>query len=183
MSGDVIDLNPVSRITIGTVGAPGQRVFLLQAQQERSPLTLKIEKEQARVLATSLDEFLDEINDKYPRPYASFDRPLGSDLLLHDPIEPEFVVGQIGLGYDEGDDMIVLVVQEIQAEEQFTKPRTARFWATRGQMQALSDHTLNIVNQGRPICPLCNGPKSETGQFCPRSNGHETLGNMPCQTV
>jgi len=182
MANDVIDFNPVSRITVGTVGPPGKRVFLLQAQQSASTITLKIEKEQAKVLAASLEEFLEEIDNKYPNSHSKFDRPLSSDLMLHEPIDPEFVIGQIGLGYDEEDDMVVLVVQELQTDE-FEESRTARFWATRGQMLAFSDHTLMVVKQGRPICPLCNSPKNPTGQFCPRSNGHESKGNDPCPTI
>jgi hypothetical protein len=31
MAGEVIEMHPVSRITIDAIGQPGQRVFLLQA--------------------------------------------------------------------------------------------------------------------------------------------------------
>lgn len=180
MAGDVLDFNPISRITIGTVGPPGKRIFLLQAGHSPSSITLKLEKEQARILASSVLEFLDEINNKYSQP-TERDTPLSSDLMLQEPLEPEFVIGQIGLGYDEDQDMIVLVVQELQTDE-LHQPTTVRFWATRGQMRALSDHTLGVVDQGRPICPLCNTPIDPSGQFCPRSNGHESPGSSPCPT-
>jgi uncharacterized repeat protein (TIGR03847 family) len=87
-------------------------------------------------------------------------------------MEPDFVVGQIGLGYDQEQDAIVLVVQEIQLENE--EPSTARFWATRTQMKALSNHTIEVVDQGRPLCPLCEQPIDPDGHFCPKSNGHET---------
>ncbi|MEM7345288.1 MAG: DUF3090 family protein, partial [Chloroflexota bacterium] len=119
-----MDLNPVSRITVGTVGPPGQRMFLLQASQGTTVLTIKLEKEQVRVLATSLDELLEELDEKYPRSYSRIDRPLSSDLMLQEPLEPAFVVGQIGLGYDQNEDMVVLVVQEIQLED-YEEPDTA----------------------------------------------------------
>ena len=51
MAGRIIEMHPVSRITIDAVGPPGQRVFLLQASQGIETVTLKLEKEQARVLA------------------------------------------------------------------------------------------------------------------------------------
>src|SRR5262245_37228952 len=92
------DFNPVSRITIGAVGTPGQRIFLLQASQSNSIITLKLEKEQARILAASTSELLEELDEKYPRSYSKFDEPLSSDLMLKEPVEPEFVIGQIGLG-------------------------------------------------------------------------------------
>ncbi|MCB0163541.1 MAG: DUF3090 family protein, partial [Anaerolineae bacterium] len=163
-----------NRITIGAVGEPGQRMFLLQASQTSSNVTLKIEKEQARVLAVSTTELLDELDEKYPRSFSKVDRPLTSDLMLREPMEPEFVVGQIGLGYDQDQDMVVLVVQEIQVDTD-EDVATVRFWATRSQMKALSEHTLEVVNQGRPICPLCESPIDPDGHFCPKSNGFERV--------
>lgn len=174
MSRKLTDLNPVSRITVGAVGPPGQRVFLLQASQGTTTITLKLEKEQARVLATSTLELLEELSQKYPRPYSKLDEPLSSDLMIQEPMEPEFAVGQIGLGYDQEQDAIVLVVQEIQLEER-EELSTVRFWATRAQMKALSEHTMQVVEQGRPICPLCDQPINPDGHFCPKSNGHEKV--------
>ncbi len=172
MAGELVDFNPVSRITIGSVGPPGQRIFLLQANQGNSMITLKLEKEQAVVLASSTIELLEELDEKYPRSKSKFEKPLSSDLILREPMEPTFVIGQIGLGYDKENDLVVLVVQEVQFEG-LEKPATARFWASRPQMQALGDHTLEVASQGRPICPLCDSPMDPEGHFCPRSNGHE----------
>ncbi|MCB0195088.1 MAG: DUF3090 family protein [Anaerolineae bacterium] len=175
MARNLTDFNPVSRITIGAVGDPGQRVFLLQASQSGSSMTLKIEKEQARVLAVSTTELLEELDEKYPRSFSKIDRPLTTDLILKEPFDPDFIVGQIGLGYDQDQDMVVLVVQEMQVDADEDEIATARFWATRSQMQALSEHTLEIVNQGRPICPLCDSPIDPEGHFCPKSNGFERV--------
>ena len=44
MAGQIIEMHPVSRITIEVIGPPGQRVFLLQASQGTETLTLKLEK-------------------------------------------------------------------------------------------------------------------------------------------
>jgi uncharacterized repeat protein (TIGR03847 family) len=149
-------------------------MFLLQASQGSSMITLKLEKEQARALAASITELLEDLDEKYPRAQSKLDEPLSSDLMLQEPMEPTFVVGQIGLGYERGQDMVVLVVQEIQTDEQ-QDLATARFWASRPQMEALSDHTLEVVEQGRPICPLCNSPMDPEGHFCPKSNGHDKV--------
>ena len=174
MSKKLTDYNPVSRITVGAVGQPGQRIFLLQASQGTSTTTLKLEKEQARVLATSTIELLEELDEKYPRSYNKLDEPLSSDLMIQEPMEPDFVIGQIGLGYDQENDAIVIVVQEIQLEGS-DDPSTARFWASRAQMKALSEHTLEVVDQGRPLCPLCEQPIDPDGHFCPKTNGHERV--------
>jgi len=175
MAGEVIELHPVSRITIDAMGPPGQRVFLFQASQGTQTVTLKIEKEQAQVLAHSIDQLLEELAERFPRQISKMEEPLASELMLREPIEPLFAIGQMGLGYDETEDALVLVVQELTTEEEAPGARIARFWATRGQMRAISRHTLDVVAKGRPICPLCSRPMDPEGHFCPKSNGHERV--------
>jgi len=172
MAGEVYEMHPVSRITIEALGPAGERVFLLQASQGAETITLKMEKEQAQVLAHSIDQLLEELAGRFPRPISKMEEPLASELMLREPIEPLFAIGQMGLGYDESEDALVLVVQELTQEEELPNARIARFWATRGQMQAISRHTLEVVSMGRPICPLCSRPIDPDGHFCPKSNGH-----------
>ncbi|MFQ5613862.1 MAG: DUF3090 family protein [Anaerolineae bacterium] len=172
MPGQHFELKVVSRITIGTVGPPGQRIFLLQASEGSRMVTLKLEKEQTILLAQRLQELLDNLEEQYPRPGSKFDQPLSSDLMLQEPMEPEFVIGQMGIGYDESQDKVVLIAQELLLDEN-QDPSTVRLWTTRAQMAALSRHALEVTEQGRPICPLCERPMDPDGHFCPRSNGHE----------
>lgn len=176
MAGQIFEMHPVSRITIETVGPPGQRVFLLQASHGTETITMKLEKEQAQVLAHSIDQLLEELSERFPRPISTMDEPLASELMLREPLEPLFAIGQMGLGYDESEDAVVLVVQELTTEEEESgDARIARFWATRGQMQAISRHALEVVAMGRPICPLCSRPIDADGHFCPKSNGHDRV--------
>ena len=175
MAGEVIEMHPVSRITIDAIGQPGQRVFLLQAGQGSQIVTLKLEKEQAQVLAHSIDQLLEEVSERFPRQISKMEEPLASELMLREPVEPLFAVGQMGLGYDEAEDALVLVVQELTTEEEADTARIARFWASRGQMQAISRHALDVVASGRPICPLCNRPMDPEGHFCPKRNGHDRV--------
>lgn len=172
---NVIEMNPVSRITIDALGPPGERVFLLQASQGSNIITLKLEKEQAQVLAQSLEQLLEEVDTRFPRGISKMEEPLSSELMLQEPLEPAFAVGQMGLGYDETEDAVVLVTQELTPEEESPNAAIARFWATRGQMKALSHHTQEVVSRGRPTCPLCGRPIDPDGHFCPKSNGHERV--------
>jgi len=173
MSPQHIELHNVNRITISTVGEPGDRLFLMQAADAVETVTLKMEKEQARVLAQKSLEILESISKEY----ADADLPpietppLPAAAQLQPPSEPLFAVGQIGIGYDPQTDRVVLAVQELVLEETET-PSTAQFWITRGQLLALSRHTLEVVEQGRPTCPLCGQPIDADGHFCPPSNGH-----------
>jgi len=166
----VYDLNPVTHITIGTVGPPGRRVFYLQASQGPTLDTLKIEKEQAYHLAAALDRLLQELVQRYPDLFEG--ESIYHDIRLQPPLEPEFVVGQMGLGYDEDRNLLILVAYQLPPDpEEPEDVAIARFWATPGQMQALSESAKEAVAAGRPICPLCKEPIDPDGHFCPGGNG------------
>lgn len=111
MSNQEIELNPVEFITIGTVGPKGQRVFHLQAGSESDVVTLTIEKEQARALSDAIVELLEDLSKRFPEKTPSTARASSMD--LRDPVESRFRVAQMGLGYDEERDMIILVASEL----------------------------------------------------------------------
>ncbi len=167
-----IDLNPVSAITADAIGPPGQRVFYLQARHGTTTITVETEKEQVRALALGIHQFLEELTQRFPDRQDLDDIDV-RDLNLTPPMEPEFRVGQMGLGYDSDSDLVVIVAQSLQAEEEPEEDAVvARFWITRGQAKAMADHALEAVSQGRPICPLCGRPINVEGHFCPKRNGH-----------
>jgi uncharacterized repeat protein (TIGR03847 family) len=145
-------------------------VFHLQASQGNRLLTLTIEKEQAAALAESITSMLEEIHKQHER---TTNAPRGTlDLELHEPILPAFRVGQMGLGYDSDNDLIVLVLNELLPEGASEEPRVARLAATRERMMALADHAMVVVTSGRPMCGNCGRPIDPDGHFCPNSNGH-----------
>jgi uncharacterized repeat protein (TIGR03847 family) len=171
MSPEIYDLNPVMYITADAIGPPGQRVFYLQAGQADTLVTLVLEKEQVQALAISVEQMLEELEKRNPQSVGEMELVSQYDLVLREPIEPLFRVGQMGLGYDEDTDMLIVVAQELTEEED--EMSVARFWASRAQMKALSEHSLRVVEAGRPVCPLCNKPMDVDGHFCPRENGHQ----------
>jgi uncharacterized repeat protein (TIGR03847 family) len=80
---------------------------------------------------------------------------------LREPIEPMFRVAQMGLGYDEDRDLVVLVAQELltvgdDEDPVEVEPGVVRLWCSREQMAALSAHALQTVQAGRPD-PKLNG--------------------------
>ena len=166
-----IELNPASHLTIGTVGSPGQRVFYLQGSQGTHTISLILEKEQARMLAGSFESLLVELETRHPLDTREAQsEPVLRDMRLREPIEEFFRIGNMGLGYNEETDQIVLVAYELVDEDE--EPNVVSFWTSRAQIQALIKHTLEVISAGRPICGNCGGPIDPTGHFCPQRNGH-----------
>jgi uncharacterized repeat protein (TIGR03847 family) len=157
MANQEIELNPVDFITIGTIGPKGQRIFHLQGGRDKQLISLIIEKEQAWALSEAIREMLEDLDKrKPPAPGESDEANLeGVDMDLREPIEPVFRVAQMGLGYDEDQDMIVLVAQELlpttedEAETSLEQPSVVRMWCNRQQMRNLSVHTMLVVRAGR----------------------------------
>jgi uncharacterized repeat protein (TIGR03847 family) len=157
------DLERPDHFTAGTVGPPGQRVFYLQAREGRTLVTLKSEKEQVRALGEYLASLLDRIAD------AGDPRPMS--LALLEPIREAWAVGTIGVGHDETERRVVVVVTGAVEEEGEEAP-SARFVLTRAQAAAFVDRAKELMRAGRPICPMCSAAIDPGGHACPRSNGH-----------
>ena len=156
-----LDLGDLDRFTVGTEGPIGRRVFLVQCRSGTTLLTLKAEKQQVSVLAEYLGRVL-----------ADLERPeeLPEDLALEEPTEPHWVIGTLGVTYDEGIDRVVLVAEELVAEDE--EGDVARFSVTRAQAAAFAIRATSLVEAGRPPCPLCGLPIDPSGHRCPRTNGH-----------
>lgn len=161
MSGSY-DLFDVDKLTVGAVGEPGHRLFLLQARHAGRVVTLKLEKAQVAALAQYLANLLEDL----PRP-----AELPEDLELEEPAEPEWVVGTLGISYDATLDRLLLVAGEAVADEE-EGGAEARFAVTREQVAALAIRGTRLVEAGRPPCPLCGYPLDASGHACPRTNGH-----------
>jgi uncharacterized repeat protein (TIGR03847 family) len=169
-----LDLNPVTHITTGAIGPPGQRVFYLQARAGGELVTLIVEKVQVQSLAVGLEQFLVELARQFPdlaETSAAYDV---SAMELEQPVDPLFRVGQIGLGYDQSTDRIVVVARELTPEgSEPEQASVARLWCTRDQLRAMCQWGLDVASRGRPICGNCGEPMDPEGHFCPKSNGHK----------
>lgn len=158
------DLESVDHLTTGTVGPPGERVFFLQARAGQLVVSLQLEKTQVAALVRYLEAMLADLP------------PLGelpTDMSLLEPVVPEWVVGPIGVTYDEEADRVLLVVEELVDEDE--EGAHARIAATREQVAALAIHGAKVVAAGRPPCPLCGQPLDPRGHMCARLNGHRRL--------
>jgi len=149
------------RLCVGTVGAVGSRLFLLQVRGGETLLTLKMEKLQVAAMAETLAQV---VKDQQ--------RPghLPEDQALEEPTDPAWAVGTIGVSFDEAEDRVVLVIEELVAEGEVGA--IARVSVTREQAAAFSIQATRLVEAGRPPCPLCGSPLDPSGHECPRTNGH-----------
>ncbi|MCW5876002.1 MAG: DUF3090 domain-containing protein [Anaerolineales bacterium] len=178
-----IELRPVDHITTDAIGAPGERVFYIQAWKDDRTVSLICEKTQIQSLAVGVEQFLAEINTKYADladASADYDE---DQMHIHPPVEPLFRVGQLGLGYDPEGDLVALELREqpeAQDPDQGQGPDRGpgdlglvRFWCSRPQIRAMSNWGIEVASRGRPVCPQCGQPMDPAGHFCARKNGHK----------
>lgn len=169
-----LDLRPVTHITTDAIGQPGKRVFYIQGWQSERTITIIVEKIQIQSLAVGLEQFLAEIQEKFPDlPEASADYE-EENMRIHPPVDPLFRVGELGLGYDNDSDLAVLITRELLAEGQDPEEASVvRFWCTRSQLRAMCHWGMEVASHGRPLCPQCGQPMDPEGHFCPKKNGHQ----------
>ena len=156
------DLPSPDVFTAGTVGDPGQRIFYFQARDGDTLVTLRCEKQQVAALAEYFDGLL---NDLEPTPYGI----AAGDLRLTEPFEEGWTVGPIGVAYDEPDDRIVVVLEELMEEED-EEGASVKVRLTRAQVSAFVGHARVLVAAGRPPCRFCGLPLDPDGHMCPRMN-------------
>lgn len=158
------DLPSADAVTIGTVGEPGSRVFLLQARLGPEKVTLKIEKGHAAALAEAVGEILKDLPPQTPV----------DDPGLQKPFEPDWAVGSMAFAaFDEATGHVTLIAQELALEDD-ADTATAAIGLSPAQLAMLATRALELVAGGRPTCELCGFPIDPTGHSCPKTNGHLT---------
>lgn len=176
--------DPPERFVAGTVGAPGDRAFYLQAREGTRVTSVLLEKGQVGELATQLDELLDrvvrvsagETTVPATAPEAMTDtRPLEL------PIASEFRVGAIALGWDSDDERVLIEAHAMSEDGSLPPgigdegsedgPDALVVRITGAMARAFAARSSALVAAGRPPCPLCGNPLDPEGHICPRHNG------------
>ncbi|HUE68196.1 MAG TPA: DUF3090 family protein [Candidatus Acidoferrum sp.] len=165
----IYELDPVDRIAVAAVGEPGQRRFFLLATGSGRTLTLSCEKSQIQALVARLHQMLEaqQIEAAESSVAAGATDPPG---------EPEWQIGEMGLGYHEARRMFVLVasqaaVGESTEETEASDAPSVRFWLSPDQVVAFSVQAESVLSAGRPLCPRCGLPMDPAGHPCPVMNG------------
>jgi uncharacterized repeat protein (TIGR03847 family) len=202
MTRQIFDFDEPDRFVAGTVGEPGQRAFFLQARQGRRVTSVLLEKSQVAILAERVDELLDTILRR-SQGEASIPAVAPHDLAdrgpLESPVEEEFRVGTLGLGWDPERDRVVIEAyatpietdepgddalptplaseeddgdDDDDASEVDPDADVMRVLLTGALARAFAARATSLVAAGRPLCPFCNEPLDPEGHLCVRMNGY-----------
>jgi uncharacterized repeat protein (TIGR03847 family) len=192
VSRQVFLYDPPDRFIAGTVGLPGRRTFYLQASASGRTTSVALEKAQVEALAERIDELLDEVvrrsGGNAPVP-AVAPSEIDDKEPLETPVEEEFRVGTMALAWDGDGERMVVEAQAIveleadsdedlaDAEERLLQddengPPMLRVRLDGAMARAFAKRAMEVVNAGRPPCPLCSLPLDPEGHVCPRQNGY-----------
>jgi uncharacterized repeat protein (TIGR03847 family) len=164
-----IDLDPVDGIGVGTTGPPGRRQFFLRASGGPETLVLSCEKFHIQGLVVRMRQLL-EAQGLGPPPEEL--QPPGAE-----PGDPDWTIGELGLGYHENRKLFVIVARQAarSEDEDPSTLATARFWATAEQVLAFTRQAERVLSAGRPTCSHCGLPIDPSGHPCPAGNGSRPI--------
>ena len=167
------------RVVIGTVGVPGARTFYLQVRTGKQIVSIALEKQQSALLAEKIDEILDQLITVEGN---RFSVPTGTpiELVDNDPLEPveeQFRTGAMSLGWDPATAQVVIEaypITDIEADDNGESldqdgdevPEMLLVRMPVGTARAFAKRTREVVDAGRPICPLCGYPVDAGGHVC-----------------
>ena len=169
------------RFVAGTVGEPGDRSFYLQAIEDSRTISVLLEKQQVSVLAERIAALLEEVSRRFGSGDAEGAASRTDLDPLAVPLEEEFRVGTMGLGWDADSKSVVvelLAVSEEEIDEAVVLddteegPDALRVFLSPPQARAFADRAGKVVSAGRPPCPLCAEALDPEGHVCVRLNGY-----------
>lgn len=172
-----IDLNPVTHITVDAIGQPGERVFYLQGRNSEQVVTLLVEKFQIQTLALAIENLMSELREKMSDLVDASPEYNEEEMILEPPLDPLFRVGELSLGYDPGQDLMILIAKEVPVDinrEEDEPLSEIRYWCTRSQLWAMSRWGIELASRGRPVWPSTGEPILPPGEFSPKNNGHKS---------
>jgi uncharacterized repeat protein (TIGR03847 family) len=146
----------------------------VQGTEAGTTVSLKLEKTQVAALAQYMAELLADLP---PVP----DEEVPDDLELIEPVIAEWIVGTIGVAFDEHRDRMVVTFQELlqgldpeaEAIDDAEDPDAGLMTVTitRQQAMAFVRRAAELVSSGRPPCALCGRPLDPEGHACIKTNG------------
>jgi len=177
----IYEFNPVERFVAGTVGAPGERTFFIQARTGSRVVSVVVEKSQVIALGERTKIMLREIKKSDPTVVVKSNDI--DDAPLEQPIFEEFRAGVIAMAWDAENSMIVYELREATSndddngdevvfDEKDLSVDLLRVHVSPTQAASFSKRCLSLASAGRLPCPFCGIPIDPNGHLCPRSNGY-----------
>jgi uncharacterized repeat protein (TIGR03847 family) len=165
------EISGPDRFVVGTVGAPGERAFFVQAKKDRNVFSVAIEKDQVRAIVARLEIIIAEI--KRANPFEVVDIPAVDDAPLDSPVDAMFVTGAISISWDNEIKAIKFEFFEESNEADDPDDQVLSLSVNLGTAQSFALRSKAVVNAGRLPCPFCSIPIDPRGHLCPRANGYK----------
>lgn len=169
------------RFVAGTVGEPGNRTFYLQAVHESRVISVMLEKQQVEVLADRIGALLVEVHRRFGTPLPPEDTEVDDLNPLIVPVDAEFRVGTMGLGWDSEAQTVVVELlavtdtefdASVVLDDSEDGPDAVRVFLTPDSARQFANRSHRVISAGRPPCPLCEEPLDSAGHICVRTNGY-----------
>jgi len=161
--------NP-DRCVAGTIGAPGERAFFIQARSENRVISVAVEKAQVQAVANRLELMIAEA--RKANPLVVIETLPADDAPLDTPVDEEFQVGAISLAWNDETQLIALELYELEDDEEDAEGSVLEINFSLGMAAAFAQRSKAVVNAGRLPCPFCGIPIDPRGHLCPRANGY-----------
>ncbi len=92
---------------------------------------------------------------------------LEMDVELEPEYEIDLVAGEITVSIDEATETIEVTIEPVEDDGD-----SLVVTLTKEQAAAFAIRAVQLIEAGRPPCPLCVLPLDPRGHDCPRTNGH-----------
>ena len=144
-------------------------------------VSVALEKQQVQVLADRMGLLLEEVHRRFGAEVPPEETQVGDTSPLLTPIDTEFRVGTMGLGWDADANAVVvelLAITETEIDESVVLddteegPDAVRVFLTPIQAREFALRSERVIAAGRAPCPLCGQPLAQEGHICIRTNGY-----------
>ena len=159
------------RFIVGTVGAPGERAFYVQAKKDKQVFSVAIEKDQVRAILARLEIIIAGI--KRSNPFEIVENIAPDDQPLDSPVDAIFVTGAISISWDDQIKVVNFEFYEITSQDEDEESEILVISVKLGAAQSFLQRSKAVVNAGRLPCPFCSIPIDPRGHLCPRANGYK----------
>ena len=171
MSNAEYDFGQVSKLSVESIGEPGQRTFhVIIESTNQSSAIIWLEKEQLFNMAVALKRTVSTIEVESPSTSIKHfeDQPPSN---IAPNLQVEFKTSELEVGYDKDSDLYFVSFFDIN-EFDIDTPKV-NFYTDGDIIDRLAEDSFSVCAAGRPLCPLCLIPTKDSSciwEECFRKN-------------